>query len=252
MKKFDTFFDEISNLHNVLSQHEMYKHINTIEKLRIFMENHVFAVWDFMSLLKRLQIDITCTTLPWKPSNYPKDLVRFINEIVVGEESDFTVDKKNYSDHFTLYLESMKEINADTTKIELFLDDKLDINTLPTEVVEFINYNINLSLNGKTHEVAAAFFFGRENLIPDMFTSILNDFSKNFETSTDTLFPTLNYYLKRHIEIDGEEHSLLAKKCLDILCADHSQKWDEAKTAGIKSLELRDNLWRGVLRQLPN
>lgn len=235
---------ELINLHEQVSHHPMFKKINSLSNLRLMMETHVFAVWDFMSLLKRLQQDITCVDLPWKPSPYPKRMVRLINEIVLGEESD-VLPNGEYMDHFSLYLLSMKEIGADTTRLEKFLYD-LDMDRLSVAEKNFVSYNINLSLQGKLHEVAAAFFFGREKLIPDMFTSILGELTDNLDSKDQELFPYMRYYLKRHIEIDGGEHSHLAHECLEVLCGDNAVKWNEAVNAGITSLKLRYELWSEV------
>lgn len=249
MNQLETFLNEIHTQHDLLKSHSMYNKVKTIEDLQHFMQTHVFAVWDFMSLLKRLQREITCVDLPWKPSAYPKDLVRFINEIVLGEESD--VDNfGNYCDHFSLYLKSMNEVGANTDGIYNLLEDYNYLKTCSPTVQKFVTYNIELAVNGKIHEVAAAFFYGRENLIPDMFTSILDSFSKNLNKSSKELFSTLHYYLERHIEIDGDEHSVLAQKCLNMLCGDDQTKWTEALSAGLTSLKLRHELWDEIAQNI--
>ncbi len=222
----------------------MYKKINSFKNLKIMMESHVFAVWDFMSLLKRLQKDITCVDIPWRPSPYPKKLVRLINEIVLGEESD--LDRQGIaSDHFTLYLKAMDEVGASTKRIETFLIN-LELEGLSNAERLFVEFNLNLALHGDIHEVAAAFFFGREKLIPDMFTSILIDLENNLEQNEQSSYPNLKYYLERHVEIDGGEHSHLAQDCLEILCGNDVNKWNKAYAAGIKSLQLRADLWNEV------
>ncbi len=208
------------------------------------METHVFAVWDFMSLLKRLQREITCVELPWKPSPYPSKLVRLINEIVLAEESDLDQNSEPI-DHFSLYLKAMNELGAKTQKIKNFLEVQ-DFDKLTTAQRNFVQYNLELAKTGLLHEVAAAFFFGREKLIPDMFTTIIADLEKNIQEKDQGLFPNLKYYLHRHIEIDGNEHGPMAEGCLSILCGNDKQKWEEARIAGIKSLKLRSALWDEV------
>lgn len=105
-----------------LSEHRIYSSIRTQEETRIFMENHIFAVWDFMSLVKRLQNDLTCTTIPWVPFKDPKS-AHFINQIVLGEECDDfgTHDANSALSHFELYIKSMNDIEADTKPINYFM-----------------------------------------------------------------------------------------------------------------------------------
>lgn len=239
---------ELVNLHESVSHHTMFTKIKSLNDLRTLMETHVFAVWDFMSLLKRLQRDITCVEVPWRPSPYPKRMVRLINEIVLGEESDL-LRSGEPMDHFSLYLLSMKEIGASTEKLDLFLQN-LDLNLLTPAQKNFVKFNLNLASSGKPHEVAAAFFFGRERLIPDMFTSVLNGLDRNLDLDNRRSFPYMRYYLERHIEVDGGEHSYLAHECLHVLCGNDEEKRKEAEDAGITSLKLRSELWDEVESRL--
>jgi hypothetical protein len=144
----------------------------------------------------------------------------------------------------------MNDLGADPTRLLNFSKD-LNFDTWTTKAErDFVSFNLELAMKGKTHEVAAAFFFGREKLIPDMFTSILSDFSKNLDESAQTNFPNLRYYLERHIEIDGGEHSHQAQDCLESLCGNDEIKWEEARLAGVQSLTLRSALWDEVENRL--
>ena len=206
-----TKIQQINQLHGQLKQHKLYQSLDSLESLQVFMKWHVFAVWDFMSLLKSLQCEITSVKVPWTPSPYPKELVRFINEIVLGEESDED-GKGSYVDHFSMYRDAMSELNADLSAFDYFIKD-MDFSLLPDEIREFVRFNIDLSMSKDYCSVASAFFYGRENLIPDIFdpiVSIIDGHRLKVEP--------LRYYLKRHIELDGDEHGALASKCLEILC----------------------------------
>jgi hypothetical protein len=235
-------FDEVNLIQQELSTHPLYSKLNTIENMRTFMKYHVFAVWDFMSLLKSLQREITCVSIPWRESHYSPQLVRLINEITLGEESDIDHEGKPNS-HYSLYLKAMEEIGVDTSPIRSVAND-FDLTLLPDEIQEIITYHIELSQNGKVHEVASSFFFGREKLIPLIFDSLVKAIEKD-----SIECPTLLYYLKRHIEVDGDDHGPKAMLCLSEL-TDTELKKKEALVVARTSLAYRKKLWDFIYKEL--
>ena len=238
----------------LLLQHSLYNKVKTIADLNCFLENHVYAVWDFMSLLKALQAKLTCTTTPWFPT---KNLeTRYlINEIVVAEESDLTIDGRRQS-HFEMYLEAMKSCGANTNGIEHFLSEVNSIRNifvaikksdLHPNIKAFLDFTFRVIEEGKSHEIAAAFTFGREDLIPSMFTVILKNFQVNFP---DTDLSKLIYYFERHIELDADEHGPMAMKMITELCGTDQQKWTEVEEISILALEKRIGLWDAIEEQI--
>lgn len=226
-----------------LTLHPVYQTFTNLENIRHFMRYHVFAVWDFMSLLKSLQIQMTCVSLPWRPSIYPAEMVRLINQIVVGEESDLD-QFGNPISHFDLYLKSMEEVGASTDEVRAFLKSG-DLNLIPSGAREFVEHNLKVAQSGHIVEVAASFFFGREKLIPDMFQVIVDTLKKEKVSA-----PTFLYYLERHIEVDSGEHGPLAMKCLDYLTKDDEQMKNLALSSGLKALDARWALWDSVLSKV--
>lgn len=234
----------------LLLHHSLYKQIQTVDDLRHFMEGHVYAVWDFMSLLKALQQKLTCTTTPWFASPNP-EMRYLINEIVLAEESDLTLDGKRLS-HFEMYLEAMKASGANTATIETFLDSvvsmqnifvSIKISDLHLKIKEFLNFTFEVIEHGKAHEIAAAFTFGREDLIPDMFSEILKNFQINFP---ETDLSQLIYYFERHIELDADDHGPMAMQMITELCGQDTQKWREVEAVSIQALEKRIGLWDAI------
>lgn len=234
--------EQIKIKHQELSQHPVYQTLTNIESIRNFMRYHVFAVWDFMSLLKSLQRQVTCVSVPWKPSIFPTEIVRFINQIILGEESDLD-QFGNPVSHFELYLKAMDEVGASTAEIRAFLNT-LDMNRVPDGVREFVAHNLKVAQHGHIVEVAASFFYGREKLIPEMFQVIVDTLKKE-----NIKAPTFIYYLERHIEVDSGEHGPLALKCLDYLINNDDHLKTLALHSGTKALEMRADLWNKVLLQ---
>src|SRR5713226_5631351 len=227
--------------------HPLYKNLDSLDAVVTFMEYHVFAVWDFMSLLKSLQRNLTCVEVPWVPTG-PAGSRRLINDIVLVEESDEF--RGGFISHFELYLDGMTEAGADTSVINAFIDrlrarrpvlQAIDEAGVPAPAAEFVRLTWGLIESAPVHAQAAAFAFGREDLIPDMFQQVVgvNERLGSLDTFVD--------YLARHIEVDGEEHTPMAMQMLADLCGDDDAKWaDCARTINL-ALAARARLWDGIL-----
>ena len=173
MKILDVTQDE----RDALFSHKIYSSIKNIDDLHIFMENHIFAVWDFMSILKTLQKELTCTDVPWAPKGGGTP-ARLLNEIVTEEESDID-NYGDYRSHFEMYYQAMNEAGANTKKIESFLNNlhlgvnkSLDKSSSPMPAVNFVKTTFSMLENAPIHVVASMFTFGREEVIPNMFRSV--------------------------------------------------------------------------------
>lgn len=244
--------DDLTEVRERLIAHPLYAEIDSLDRLRILMKHHVFAVWDFFSLAKRLQNIVTCVQVPWMPRQDGTS-ARLINDIVLGEESD-TDGNGGYTSHFQLYLEAMAEIGADRSLIDRYIERlergedpiaSLTASNLPGNVVEFVGYDLELALHGKPHEVAAAFCWGREDLIPDMFGQLLPQLGlEELDGSR------VKYYVERHILLDEHEHAPLARRLVANLCDGDSQREREASEAAVRALESRIVLWDGVLAEI--
>nr|WP_121273420.1 DUF3050 domain-containing protein [Pedobacter schmidteae] len=243
----------ITPLREQIINHKVYAVIENLEDLRIFMEYHVYAVWDFMSLLKALQINLTCTNIPWFPvgSGTTRAL---INEIVAGEESDIDLhgDKKS---HFEMYLDAMQQCGANVDEINLFTETLKATGNFeaaykaagtPFEARNFVDYTFKIIHSGAAHLQASTFTFGREDLIPNMFMTIVADLNQKFPDQLSFF----KYYLDRHIEVDGDHHSYLALAMTAELCAENESYWKAAERATIASLEKRIELWDGAYHKI--
>lgn len=243
---------EIDGDRTRLLAHPLYGSIDTKEKLCRFMESHVFAVWDFMSLLKRLQNDFTCTRIPW---TYVEDseTARVINDIVLSEESDVSPDG-SVNSHMELYLYAMNEIGADTEPFILFHErvrsgmdyiQAMEEIKVPEFVRKFVTTTLTIAEHGKTSEVLGNFLFSREDLIPEMFTSLLKSWGIDKKE-----VPAFAYYLDRHIELDGDEHGPAATIALERLIERNPEEIDGVIRSTHKGIQARYDLWSGILEML--
>ena len=244
----------IEPLQREIVNHELYTHIERPQDLHRFMEHHVYAVWDFMSLLKALQIQLTGTTLPWTPKGDPE--IRYlINEIVLAEETDLDLDGQRKS-HFEMYLDAMTDAGASTEKIMMLISKvsqglpwhKAVVEShSPDSVRSFLSFTFSVIESNEPHKIAAAFTFGREDLIPQMFTSIIQSIQRQFPEENLGRF---HHYFQRHIELDDDTHGPLALKMIQELCGDNPEKWEDVIQVATESLEQRVRLWDGVLEEI--
>ncbi len=230
-----------------LAAHPLYSAIGTLADMRVFMEHHVYAVWDFMSLLKALQRHLTCTESAWRPVGTP-DIRRMVNELILEEETD-EIDGVSMS-HFELYRRAMRDAGADTGPMDRLLDltglglgveAALQRCEAPAASARFVRATFTMIGSGKPHVIAAAFTFGREDAIPTMFRNLVASVSDR-----DGALATFTTYLERHIELDGGSHGAKAIRMLVDLCAGDPVKWTEATEAAILAVDARLDLWDSI------
>jgi len=253
MTAVQTLEAQLQPLKSQLISHPLYSSLTNKKSIRSFMETHIFAVWDFMSLVKALQQQLTCTTTPWIPIGSPSTR-RLINEIVLGEESDVDQHQRPAS-HFELYTEALEALGGNTNVLHQLVENvrsgasyqtaskQLDI---PIAAKTLMDFTFEIIDTQQPHLIAAVFTFGREDLIPDMFIEIVQKLAQ--ENSDD--FVSLVYYLERHIEVDSEEHGPMALQMIGELCGDDSKKWEESIEISKKALAHRIALWDSIYQSL--
>ncbi len=246
----------VAALRERLNRHPLYSALRTLDDVRGFMAHHVYSVWDFMSLLKYLQHRIAPTSYPWVPVGSP-DVRRFINEIVLEEESDKGLPGadggETYASHFELYCQAMREIGADAESPLAFvasvrrdgLTPALAHAAVPAPARRFMQTTFGFIATDRPHVVAAAFALGREQIIPGMFRSLLKELKIGAAEA-----PAFHYYLERHIHLDEDHHGPLSLRMLNELCEGDPVKLDEAKQAAVRAIGARIEFWDGVLAAL--
>lgn len=229
-----------------LLRHPLYAALRTSDDIRVFLEHHVFCVWDFQSLLKALQARLSCTTVPWLPSP-DAEARRFINEVVLDEESDEDGTGAHLS-HFELYLEAMSEAGADRRRIDGFLarvrsgepvSAALRAAGVEGATGAFVASTFDLIRDGALHRLMAAFALGREDLIPALFVRLV----ESLPEAEGERFGRLLFYLRRHISVDGDQHGPRARRVLDRLCDGNPDLRREALQTAVDCLGHRTAVW---------
>ena len=185
----------------------------------------------------------------------PRDpqAAQLINQIVLGEETDSGPNGEPVS-HLELYLGAMREVGANTASFELFqtsleggaaLAEAFDRAAVAPFVREFTGNTLQIAGRAPLLTVMASFFYGREDVIPRMFSNLL----EKWHISADQA-PMFVYYLKRHIEVDSDQHGPAAKAILVAATADDAQCGLQVLTAARQSIEARIRLWDGLLASL--
>ena len=243
----------LAPLEKRLAEHPVYDRMRTLEDVQVFMSHHIFAVWDFMTLLKSLQARLTSTTLPWRPVG-DGTTRRLINEIVLAEESDEFAPGQ-YASHYEIYLQAMVQAGASHKLIQSLVEnwetsssaaDVVAAAELPESVREFVSHTWRVAVTLEDHSVAAAFALGRETLLPTLFERL----AASLPATSASSLTGLQGYLNRHIELDGDVHNTLSLRMLSLLCGDDDRKWKDALVVAQTSLEVRIALWDGVITAL--
>lgn len=253
MRRIDQVKERIAPIRYQLLEHRLYQAIKTVEHLRIFAEHHVFAVWDFMSLLKSLQNRLCCNHVPWMPSRFPA-ASHLINEIVRDEESDVRPDGSVLS-HFEMYSQAVKAFGANLDTMEHFSElirdgvavhEALDRASVPAPQAHFVTSTFEVIQFGDTCCIASAFTFGREDLLPDVFMQLVDELN---DTGNGEL-GLFHYYLQRHIALDGEDHGHRAIALIEEVCGDDHRAWRATEAAAKFALRSRLHLWDAILARI--
>lgn len=246
--------DFIEPLRVKLEAHPIYAAVQSVDDLRVFMQHHVYSVWDFMSLIKYLQHQVAPARWPWTPGG-DASVQRFINELVLEEETDIALPGQDgFTSHYLLYLAAMREVGADTETPARFVqmageqgvETALASGLAPVPSASFTRTTFDFIASEKSHAVAAALALGREHVIPSMFRAFLARMAVS-----ETQAPSFHYYLNRHVHLDEDFHAPLSLRLLAALCGGDPGKWREAEAAAESAVNARLQFWDGVLAALP-
>jgi len=236
-------------LRTALIEHPVYKELNRIDELRIFMEHHVIAVWDFMSLAHAVRSELGGNILPWRPSPHTTGL-RLIGEILLGEESDDD-GRGGYISHYEMYLEAMSSAGANMDGIHSLIEhlsadrttaEYLSESNVPRAAQDFVLETFKVIETKDVTRITSYFVFGRESLLPDIFVPIVEAIDRRDVSDLSRM----TYYLSRHIDLDGDSHGPLGERLICDLCGTDESRWQVAEEAALHALEVRKNLWDAI------
>ena len=258
-----------------LYSHPMGANMDSPRDVRIFMEHHIWAVWDFMSLLGSCQAALTPSRFPWQPIEDPEG-ARIISEISLEELTDKHPAGHHVS-HFELYLEAMDKAGANQKPILHFLrlldegkswpkalesvhpnrkknlfSSQKRIPTAPRQAVEFTRSTLEIC-EGPLNRRIAAFTLGRETVLPKLFQKTLHLLTTvpAESTSQDPCdLSMLKYYLDRHIELDGDSHGPMCAELFHRYCMKDAATRSDTFYTLCEVLDQRIALWDAVEKRM--
>ena len=227
-----------------------------MQDVQRFMAHHVYSVWDFMSLLKTLQQRIAPASSPWTPVG-GATVRRFINEIVLEEESDEGLPDANgdktYASHFELYCQAMNEVGADPAGALEFVEiapyprdrrrtrhgDRADARAAVH--ADHLRFHRHRQAARRGRCLRARARTDHSGDVPRVAQENANRQNRSAGV------PLLS---ERHIHLDENHHGPLSLLMLNELCAGDETRLKEAEEAAHRAIEARIAFWDGVLEAL--
>ena len=240
----------------MLFNNKLFEQTFETSKVKIFMDSHVFAIWDYLTILKALQRKLASKNIRLLDQDVP-DLPFLINQIVINEEIEEESSQEYLSalGVYQLYINTMKEIGADINPITNFVESiknekywkdalketKSLYRYLPITTYDYLEHNLSVVDYAKIHELAGVFFFGRED-IHCKFNLFLRGNQENAKN-----FSNLKNFLQRHIDDDAKnKNPILGEYILNLLCKNDETKWKEVETSVIEAIKKRNEFLDGI------
>ncbi|KOY51772.1 DUF3050 domain-containing protein [Polaribacter dokdonensis] len=230
---------------------ELYSSIENKKDVKSFMENHIFAIWDYMSLMRALENNLRDNSVPWFPSNNGKNL-KILYKIL--DEEEYTIDASgSVKSYFEMYLEAMEEIGANTSDILNILshsktinliDEALNLTGMNIESFYYTRFIYTIIKSQKPHLMAIVFALSKE-LVSKVL--ILEDFCrKDFSNKYDkTLF-----LINKLKAVNSKNYNSNAFKLASDFIGEDPQKLMEAKRAALNCVRYRDLHIEGIARSI--
>jgi len=119
--------------------------------------------------------------------------------------------------------------------------DLLEGTYIPAIAKEFMNSTRVQVEHEHILVTASSFTFGREALLPSIFMELI----KQPMLKDDKRLKKFELYLQRHIELDGDIHSHLAKKLVASICRSEKE-WNLAENSALTAIKSRLTYWDNV------
>lgn len=237
-----------------LAQHPVLEAVSSEAALRVFMRSHVYTVWTHISLVKRLQHELSNMAVPWVPPR-SRLAARLINELVTGVECDLDTDGMPIS-HYELYLDAMTDVTADSQSVRRFvqlvddgsasaLDKAFDAASTPQHVRAYVRHALRVARQGSLAQVLGCFLHGRDISLQQSITRLLAEW-----TRTSPALPRLAYYLERHSQLECGRHADRLQRVVQELDSTSPRFADDVLASARESLGTRIRFWDGVLAEI--